>query len=258
MEGLHEEILTVLGCNCKCIDLGYSINESTIFWPGGERFSMCMSQHSDPETGKFYAAGVFSCPEHGGTHVDAPWHFSQDGATVDMIPLRSLIAPCRVVDVQDECLASPNYAVSREDILEHEQEFGDLVPGSIVLIRTGWHSRYPLGAKAYLGFDELVEGPYDPSTSALSFPGIAASGSALLVERAVAAVGLDTASLDPGANREFDAHYILLGGGVYGIEYLGPGIASVPVKGSTLIVMPVKLSGGSGGPARVVALCPVV
>lgn len=79
-----------------------------------------------------------------------------------------------------------------EDVYQHESEFGAISEGNIVLIRTGWHRNYSKGAKAYLGFDESVDGAYDSSTSSLSFPGIGPAAARVLIDRKAAAVGLDT------------------------------------------------------------------
>ena len=183
----------IVGSKCKTIDLSYPLNETTIFWPGGEKFKLCMRCTSDDTTGNFYSAGVFSCAEHGGTHVDAPFHFSETGATVDLIPLDDLIASCRVVDITDNCNLEGNgdYMLSADDILKHEEQWGKIEERTIVLIRTGWSKHWQNGPQAYLGFDES-DGPYDSSTSQLSFPGIGAEAAELLVQRNVAAVGLDT------------------------------------------------------------------
>lgn len=179
-------------------------------WPGGEKFNLCMScsdvrTTSDPrqaltymyaqdDNGKgngltaasgieeeekekeeyFYAAGTFSCSEHGGTHVDAPYHFSSVGQTVDLIPLTSLMACFRVIDISLKCMTGASggdYALSPADIEEHEHEFGPIDPSTILLIRTGWSRYYSEGVKAYLGYDEEVDGAYDPLTSKLCFPG---------------------------------------------------------------------------------------
>lgn len=148
------------------------------------------------DAGYFYSAGIITCAEHGGTHVDAPYHFSEEGTTVDALPLKDLIAPCRLIDISRQCdpiaTEGSNYVLSPEDILGYEREHGSLVAGDIVLIRTGWSQFYPLGPKKYLGFDEKTQGPYDPATSELSFPGIGFEASKLLIERKISAVGLDT------------------------------------------------------------------
>ena len=79
----------------------------------------------------------------------------------------------------------------------------------------------------------------------------------LFVSRGVKAVGIDSASLDEGECKSFDAHRIILSGGCYGIENINSEISRVPEKGATIIIAPIKIKGGSGAPARVVALIPI-
>lgn len=181
------------GVQCDGIDLSYAYDDTTIFWPGGEKYKLCMECSIDPNYGYSYAAGVFSCAEHGGTHVDAPFHFSSDGITVDLIPITNLIASCNVIDISDKCsLGNPSYELSVDDITIHEREHGKITENSIVLVRTGWSRYWKDGPKSYLGFDESVDGPYECEKSALSFPGLSADAARWFVHHQVAAVGLDT------------------------------------------------------------------
>ena len=236
------------------VDLGYSLDGGTIVWPGaGEGYSLCMSSHGASPAGgpnTFYAAGSFSCAEHAGTHVDAPFHFFERGATVDRLGLAELIGPARV-------LRTARADVTAATIAAHEAEHGALPRGCIVICDTGWAPRYALGAAAYLGYDEAdARGARDAASLSLAFPGIAPDAAELFVQRGVAAVGLDTASLDPGACKAFTAHRVLLAAGVYGIENLTAHVAMLPAKGATVVVAPLKLAGGSGAPARVFAFVP--
>lgn len=121
---------------------------------------------------------------------------------------------------------------------------------------TGWGHRYALGSLAYLGWSEASHGPFDTDKTELSFPGVSAEAAELLVSRRVGCVGIDTASLDPGSCRAFSAHRTLLSAGVYGIENLSPAVRLLPERGATLMAFPLKLRGGSGSPARVVAFLP--
>lgn len=178
-----------------------------------------------------------------------------------MIPLRDLIAPCFVIDIREKCLCpedgSCNYGLTVDDIAAFERTLGFEVPaGVIVIIRTGWAERWPLGARAYLGYDEAVQGPFDPSVSSLAFPSLSADAATLLVSRGVVGVGVDTASIDVGSSTDFPVHKILSAAGVYGIENINANVLSLPASGATLFVMPMKIKGGSGAPARVVALIP--
>ncbi len=250
-------VLTVLNCqSLHCVDLSWVQDASTVYWPGGvEGFSLCMQTSSDEETGDFYAAGVFTSAEHGGTHVDAPYHFAKQGRTIDRMRLRDLIAPCFVIDIPQPSPA--DYIVTPEVILAFETAHALTLPqGCIVVIRTGWSEHWKEGAKAYLGFDEATDGKYETATSPLLFPGLGADAARLLVDRKVAGVGVDTASIDAGSSRDFAVHKILLGNDVYGIENLSDRVRDLPATGATLFVLPIKLGGGSGAPARVVALFP--
>ena len=183
----------------------------------------------------------------------APWHFCAHGATVDRLALADLVAPARV-------LRTAQADVTAAAIALHEAEHGTLPRGCLVLCDTGWAARYALGAAAYLGYDaaeaEARGARGDAASLRLSFPGVAPDAAEVFVQRGVAAVGLDTASLDPGACTAFTAHRILLSAGVYGIENLTGDIALLPPKGATVVVAPLKIAGGSGAPARVFAFIP--
>eukprot|EP01038_Epipyxis_sp_PR26KG_P009276 gene9276-12497_t len=211
-----------------------------------------MSCSSD--AGYHYAAGTITCAEHCGTHVDAPFHFNITGAAVDSIPLKELIMKCVVIDISDKCSIDSNYALTTMDIRAFEKAYGEIDSHSIVIIRTGWWRKYHQGPSGYLGFDEKVSGKYDSKISNLRFPGIGAEAAEMLVIRRIVAVGLDTASLDCGNSKDFIAHRIFLENGVYGIENLNHNIELLKPIGSTLIVMPMKITGGSGAPARVIGI----
>jgi kynurenine formamidase len=243
-----------LNARSRRVDLGHSLDGGTIVWPGaGEGFSLCLSTHGASPAGgpnDFYAAGSFSCAEHAGTHVDAPFHFYQHGATVDRLALSELVAPARV-------LRTAQADVTVETIAGHEAEHGALPRGCIVLCDTGWGQKYAAGASTYLGFNEAdARGARDAASLSLAFPGIAPDAAVLFVQRGVAAVGLDTASLDPGACKAFTAHRVLLAAGIFGIENLCANVSTLPPKGATVVVAPLKLAGGSGAPARVFAFVP--
>jgi kynurenine formamidase len=201
--------------------------------------------------------------EHGGTHIDAPYHFAKDGKTVEHISMRELIAPCFVIDVRSQIQSERdkgvlnNYTITPQDIAAFEEEIGYIITAeSIVLFHTGWGERWEKGPKEYLGFDEATEGPYDAATTPLHFPSLGADAARLLLERRVAGVGLDTASIDVGSSKDFIVHKILLKAGVFGIENINANIKHIPSHGSTLFCLPMKIGGGSGAPTRLVALFP--
>ena len=240
-----------LGVGATALDLSYQLDENTIMWPGGEGFKLCMMTSGDGESGSFYAAGKFSCAEHGGTHVDAPYHFDEKGKTIEMLDLKDLIGSCRVISIAERIGDDADGCCLPCDIENHEAIHGTIEHDSIVFIHTGWCSRWDQGPQAYLG---LVE-EFSSSTS-LSFTGISLAAATLLLDRGVKAVGIDTASIDNGSSTSFDTHRLILGSGLYAIENLNSQIKLLPPRGSTVIVLPLKLTGGSGAPTRVLVLIP--
>jgi kynurenine formamidase len=232
----------------KVIDLTYDYDSKTIYWPTAKPFEFQHESWGMSLGGYWYAAGRYSASEHGGTHLDSPIHFGKGQASTEQIPLSKLIAPAVVVDITQACAANHDYRVSAADLKKWEQTNGAIPAGSIALARTGW-GRYWPDKKRYLGTDR----PGD--TANLHFPGFSRDAALLLVERKVAGVGIDTASMDYGPSKDFIAHQVLNGAGIYGLENVA-NLEKLPVKGSTLIALPMKIKGGSGGPVRVVAVLP--
>ena len=234
----------------KLVDLTYSYNDQTIYWPTSpSKFKLSRLSYGQTQAGFFYSANSFSTPEHGGTHIDAPIHFDIDGQTVDQISLDQLFVPGVVIDVTVKTKNDHNYRLTREDVLAFEKEHGEIKAGTAVLLRTGW-GRYWPDKISYLGDDT----PGDASN--LAFPGFGESAARLLIEeRNVALIGLDTASIDYGQSKDFIVHRIAAKHNVPGIENIA-NMELLPDTGFILVALPVKIEGGSGGPIRVIALLP--
>ncbi len=234
----------------RLVDLTHAYNAQTIYWPtAATRFSLEKLAYGPAPGGYFYASYSFSTPEHGGTHLDAPLHFSERGQSTDQVPLDRLIAPAVVIDVSSRAEANPDYRLSADDVRAFERQHGQIRAGTIVLLRTGWSRRWP-DVRAYLGDDT----PGDASK--LRFPSYGEDAARLLVEeRSVGALGVDTASIDYGRSTDFMVHRVAAARQVAGLENL-TNLDQVPVTGATLIALPIKIEGGSGGPVRVVAVLP--
>jgi kynurenine formamidase len=87
----------------------------------------------------------------------------------------------------------------------------------------------------------------------MHFPGFSADAARLLIARKVSGIGCDTLSADYGASEDFAVHHLALGAGLYHLENLSD-LSEVPEAGAFLVVAPIKLQGGSGGPVRVFAV----
>lgn len=234
--------------NPTIIDLGYSFDKNTIYWPTEKGFDLKTVSYGMSPGHYFYSAFKFSAPEHGGTHLDAPRHFAKDGLTVDKIPPIQLMGHAVVIHVDKKAKTTKDYAIGVEEIQNFEKQYRPITDQDIVLFYTGWSKFWP-DKKKYLGSD--IPG----DTKNLHFPGLSKAAAEYLVSHKVKAVGLDTASLDPGNSQDFLAHRALLGANLYGIENLAQ-LDLLPPIGTTLIVAPMKIAGGSGAPARVFALIP--
>jgi kynurenine formamidase len=232
----------------RVVDLTHSFNARTLYWPTApSRFTLQRLAYGPTPGGWFYSANAFSAPEHGGTHLDAPIHFSATGLPADRIPIESLIAPAVVIDVTSRAARDRDYRLTRADVEAWERTNGVIPAGAIVLLRTGWGAKWP-DARAYLGDDT----PGDASK--LHFPSYGADAARYLVqERKVGALGADVASIDYGASRDFIVHRIAAAANVPGLENVAQ-LDQLPLRGAMVIALPMKIEQGTGGPVRIVAL----
>jgi len=233
----------------KLVDLTYPLDEQTVFWPTNKPFTWEKAAWGKTVKGYWYASGDFSMSEHGGTHIDAPIHFGEGRLAVDEIPLQQLVAPAVVIDVRKSVEKDRDYRLTVRDLDAWEARYGPIPHGAVVLMLTGWGKGWP-DKRRYLG----TETPSDPQT--LHFPGFSKETAAFLVsQRQVVGVGIDTPSIDYGASQDFIVHQILNGANMYGLENIAH-LEKLPAKGATLIALPIKIRGGTGGPVRIIAILP--
>jgi len=181
--------------------------------------------------------------EHVGTHIDAPLHFSEDGQSVDEIPIASLIAPLCVVDIREKVSADADAELTLDDLMMWTERHGSVPPNACVAMLSGWAS-----------FVETARFRNADQAGIMHFPGIHPEVADYLLEE-TEAVGLavDTLSLDKGISRDFRTHRAWLPAGGWGLECLAS-LDMVPASGSTIMVGAPKHRGGTGGAARAFAL----
>ncbi len=201
------------------------------------------------ERGPAWYWNNISMGEHAGTHFDAPVHWvtGKDGPDVSQIPLRHLVAPAVVVDKSAECVEDPDFLLEVAHLEEWQRRHGPLPEGGWLLYRTGWDARAHDQA-AFLNADET--GPHTP--------GISVECARWLAERApIVGLGVETVGTDAGAAHSFDppfpCHTFLHGAGKYGLTQLA-NLAMLPPTGAVVVVAPLPVVGGSGSPARALAL----
>ncbi len=233
----------------KVIDLTYNFDEQAIYWPTAKPFEWQKEAWGKSAGGYWYTAARYAASEHGGTHLDSPLHFGEGKLATDEIPLSRLIGPCIVIDISEACAKDADYRLRVDDVTMWEKQNGQIPDNAIVLIRTSWGKFWP-DKKRYLGTDQ----PGD--TANLHFPGISREAAELLAkQRRLDGIGIDTASLDHGPSKDFIAHQVLNGANIYGLENVA-NLDRLPARGATLVALPMKIKGGTGGPVRVIAILP--
>jgi kynurenine formamidase len=182
--------------------------------------------------------------EHAGTHLDAPIHFSESGATVEKIGAGELVVPLAVIDVRRQAKQNPDYLVSIDDLRRWEKAHRRLPDNCCVAMLSGWAEHVGDAAK-FTGKD---------AGGAFHFPGFSPQlAEWLLKERKVAGIAVDTLSLDNGASKDFRTHHIWLPAGRWGLENVA-NLDKVPAAGATLVVGLAKVKDATGGPCRLIAL----
>jgi kynurenine formamidase len=237
-----KDFLAMAG-NGRVIDLSYTIRGDLPLWPGDPDAFAVRTESTIEQDGYFTRS--FSMLEHYATHLDAPAHFIPGGATVDEITPQRLLGPAVVLDVRDAAARNPDHALDAGQLARWEAAHGLLPPRAIVLLRTGWASRWPDAAR-YANKD---------GAGTMHFPGFGADAVRVLIERDASGIGIDTMSVDIGSSQDYPVHRLALQAGLYHLENLAD-LSAVPEAGAFLLVAPIKLQGGSGGPCRVFAIVP--
>lgn len=164
---------------------------------------------------------------HTGTHLDAPYHFAENGSRIDQIPPRRLVGRAHLIE-------PAGFNIEVEDVVRFEQENGSL-SGTTLIFHTGWSDR--IAHPRY--FEEN--------------PGLEADAASYIVSKGVNLVGIDSPSIDPGHLGDFAAHRILAAGDVLILENL-TNLDRIRNACFDLIALPLKLEGATGSPVRAVAV----
>ncbi len=180
--------------------------------------------------------------EHTGTHMDAPFHFSNQ-ATADLIPPENLIGPLIVVDIREKAAKDPDALVTEDDLQRWERRWGRIPFGAIVAMNSGWDAH--VNTPKFRNADDK---------QVMHFPGFGIDAIEwLLANRQVKGIMVDTLSLDHGPSQDFAVHFKWLPSNRWGIECTA-NLSQVPARGATVVVGGPKIAGATGGPSRCFAL----
>lgn len=193
----------------------------------------------------------FSVVGQYGTHIDPPIHFVEGGKWLDELPLEDLLLPLYVIDQSEAVSVNPNYELTKQDVLDFEEQFGHISEGSFVAFRSDWSKRWPSQeAMTNIGEDGAQQTP-GWSREALEF---------LIYERHVKALGHETLDTDSEkavaeAGGVLDQEYYLLEQGIYQVEVLAH-LDQLPATGSVIAIAYPNWTEASGSPVRALAYVP--
>jgi kynurenine formamidase len=188
------------------------------------------------------------------TRMDAPARLAHGMWTVDQIPAGRLIAPVVVLDASASVKSDPDYQISVQDIVRWEQSNGQIPLGAVVMARTGWDTRWN-SAKSYRNAD---------AKGVMHFPGYSEDAARFLAEgRNALGLGIDTPSIDTPsidrpnvqhrASKNLAVNQYTLAHGLYVLTNVA-NLERMPANGAIAMVAPMKLTGGSAAPVRILAL----
>jgi kynurenine formamidase len=199
-----------------------------------------------------YVTHFFILDEHAGTHVDAPSHYFRDGDSSEKIDLSKLIGPAAVVDLRHldgeaEDGASPAITVAHLEAWEGEH--GQLEPGEVVILHTGWSKHYVRGEEGRAFLHEPVVLQSRPA-----WPAPEPEAAIFLHERGVTTIGIDAPSVG-SAEEGNEVHRAGLSREMAFIEGL-TNLERLPARGASFIFLPLKIAVASGAPGRAIAVLP--
>jgi kynurenine formamidase len=231
--------------NVRFVDLSYSLNDTNQYWPGENYSGFEMKTIATLEKDGVLSK-TLSFPEHLGTHLDAPNHFEPNQPSVAELTPEQLFGPGVVIDMSLKAEMDADAMLFVEEIEAWETEHGRIPNGAIVLLNTGWGKFW----------NNTIRYQNRDARGQLHFPSYSAEAARFLIEqRKVRGIGVDNLSIDRGISKEFKVHHIVNGAGKFGLENVAH-LDKLPPRGFQLLVAPIKVEDGTGGPARVWAVLP--
>ena len=229
------------GGTIQFVDMTHKLTKAFNFGQAKPRIA------AEPIDGSGKAAGMrlnrLSLVEHTGTHIDAPNHFDEGGASLGEIPIGDLIVPLAILDLREKLAANGSAEVEPADIERWENRHGRLPEGCCVALWSGIDPLSPFKTQ-----------PRPITGSRLIMPGFGPGVIDLLMKRAVKGVAVDTMTIDSSNNTpSYPFHKAWLSSGRWGIEGL-TNLAAVPPTGAVLIVGAPPIEGATGMPIRALAL----
>lgn len=227
----------------QILDLTHVLNERNAYWPGPGYKPFKLTTIATIEKDGVLSK-AFSMPEHLGTHIDAPSHFETGQPDLSMITPDQFFAPGVVIDIAPRAEVDADTTLTLADIQQWESKHGRIPDEAVVLLHTGW-GRFWNNYSRYKNQD---------ATGRLHFPSYSGEAAKFLIhDRKAKGLGIDNLSIDRGISKDFAVHHIVNRAGRYGLENVAH-LEKLPPRGFFLIVAPICIEAGSGGPTRILAV----
>jgi kynurenine formamidase len=228
------------------VDLTHTFGTNTPHWKGfgDEKVAVLYTIKKDG-----FLVQQFTHVGQWGTHIDTPAHFHEGLRTTDQIDPKEMLLPLVVLDLHKQVEKNPDYVVTLADVHDWEARHGQIPAHAFVALRTDWSKRWPNDA-AMQNRDAKGVAHYPGwSKDVLKF---------LYEDRKITASGHETTDTDPGlatTKDDYSLESYVLGLNHYQIEMLA-NLDKVPEAGALVMVTWPKPEGGTGFPARVIAILP--
>lgn len=208
----------------RFIDLSHPLVNGAAAFPNDPKFALIA--HGRVATHSYNISQVLT-GTHQGTHLDAMFHFFDDGRTLDQMPLEWFYGPARVLRIPKE----PDGEITADDLRAHETH---LTPEAKIIVNTGWHRRY--GQENYF----------------TQFPSFTLDAARYLASRKIRLLGMDIPT--PG-KQWLELHHILLARDVEIVVVESLANLDALPDTFTFAGFPLNFAGRDGSPIRAVAIC---
>ena len=212
----------------KYLDLTLEISNTIPTFPGSP--SPQFLKWSTLKEDKYNLELLF-LSSHTGTHLDAPYHFTENGAKIHQIPVTRLIGKTLLIKIKK----LKDQEITKKDLLEFEQKHGKIKENSSIIFFTGWQKN----SKKKFFFTNN--------------PGLSKSASNYLVSKKINLVGIDSPSIDLGKNPSYSIHKILSDNNILIVENL-INLEKIPDLYFDFIFLPLKIKNATGSPIRAIAI----
>ena len=211
----------------KILDLTLTISNKIPTFPGSPQPNFIPWEKIKDDG---YNLELLFLSSHTGTHLDAPYHFLEKGSKIHEISLKKLVSNAVLIKSRKK----RNETITKTDIQKFEKKYGKIESFSSVVFWTGWQRN-------------LQKDNYFTKN-----PGLSVSAANYLASKKVSLVGIDSPSIDLGADSKFPVHHIFSKKGILIVENLA-NLEKIRFPKFHLVVLPLKLKGATGSPVRAIA-----